>query len=97
MPMLRLCFLNSLFGVVKLPKNADFCKYEYSGYRFGFDVRKSFLLSDGSGFSKNVIIIRTDISSSLGVDNRRKDTLIFGKYPTQGLDNTTWTSKKEYN
>ena len=62
MLMLRLCFLNSLFGVVKLPKNADFGKYEYSGYSIGFDVRKSFLLSDGSGFSKNVIIIRIDIS-----------------------------------
>ena len=55
-----------------------------------------FFLSDGSGFSKNVIITGTNISSSIGVDNRKKNTLILGKDPTQGLDNTTWTAKKEY-
>ena len=94
--MLRLCYLNSLFAIVKLPKNADFGKYEYFGYSIGFDARIRFFLSDGSGFSKNVIITGTNISSSIGVDNRKKNTLIFGKDPTQGLDNTTWTAKKEY-
>ena len=35
---------NSLFGVVKLTKNADPDKYEYSGDGIGFDTGGSFLL-----------------------------------------------------
>ena len=42
MPMLRLCYLNSLFAIVKLPENADFGKYEYFGYSIGFDARIRF-------------------------------------------------------
>ena len=34
---------NSLFGPVTLTKNADFDKYQYSGYGIGFDRRGSFL------------------------------------------------------
>ena len=30
---------NCLFGAVKLTKNPDIDKYEYSGYRIGFDRR----------------------------------------------------------
>ena len=41
---------NSLFGAVRLVKNADFDKYKYSGYDIGFDkIRKElfhFLLVD---------------------------------------------------
>ena len=31
-------FGNSLFGAIKLTKNADFDKYKYSGYGIGFDA-----------------------------------------------------------
>ena len=34
---------NSLFGAVKLTKNADVDKYGYSGYRIGFDRRSRLL------------------------------------------------------
>ena len=33
---------NSLFGAVRLTKNADINKYQYSGYRIGFDRKSSF-------------------------------------------------------
>ena len=33
---------NYLFGAITLTKNADIEKYEYSGYRTGFDRRSSF-------------------------------------------------------
>ena len=46
-------FGNSLFGAIKLTKNADFDKYKYSGYGIGFDAWGSFLLSDGSKCGKN--------------------------------------------
>ena len=36
------------------------------------------------------------MSSSVHVDNRKKDVLILGKGPTDGLDNTTLTAEKEY-
>ena len=34
------------------------------------------------------------MSSSEHVDNKKKDILILGEGPTQGLDDTTLTSKK---
>ena len=37
-----------LLGAVKLTKNADPDKYNYSGYSIGFDLRFEFSLSDGS-------------------------------------------------
>ena len=72
-----------MFGAVKLTKNTDFNKYKYSGYGIGFDAPRSFSLSDGSGFGKNVIIFDVDIPN-------------LGKGPTQKLDDTTMTAEKEY-
>ena len=39
------------------------------------------------------IIFGADISSSIHVDNKGKDILIFCKGPTQGLDDTTLTAE----
>ena len=86
---------SSLFEAVKLTKNADSDKYKYSGYGIGFDASGSFSLSDGSGFGKNVIIFGADMSSAVHIDNNKKDILIFGKRPTQGLDKTTLTGEKK--
>ena len=36
------------------------------------------------------------MSSSVHVDNRKRDILILGKGPTQGLDGTTLTAEKLY-
>ena len=36
------------------------------------------------------------MSSSVHIDNKKKDILIFGKGPTRGLDDTTLTAEKEY-
>ena len=36
------------------------------------------------------------MSSSVHVDNKKKDILIIGKAPTQGLDGTTLTVEKKY-
>ena len=81
---------NSLFGAVKLTKNADFDKYKYSGYII------IFLLSDDSRFSKNVIKFGADTSPSRRVCNRKKDILILGKGPVQDVDDTTLTREKKY-
>ena len=60
----------TLFGAVKLTKNADIDEYWYSDYGIGFDRRSGFSFSDGR-FGQNVIIFK--------VDNRKKDILILGK------------------
>ena len=75
-----------MFGSVKLTKNADIDQYGYSGYGIGFDRETPF--SFGVDFGKNVIIFRVDMSPSTKIDSRKKDTLILGKGPTQGLENT---------
>ena len=38
---------NSLFGTVKLVKNADIDKYKYSGYGLGFDMKETFSFPTG--------------------------------------------------
>ena len=68
---------NSLFGAVRLTKNADIFKYRYSGYGIGFDRKSSFSFPSG-GFGQNVIIL-VDMSSSVHVDNKKKDILILVK------------------
>ena len=76
-----------LFGAVTLTKIVDIDKYGYSGYGIGFDRRGSFLFP-GGGFGQNVIIFGADMSSSAHIDNEKKDILILGVGPTQGLDYT---------
>ena len=75
-----------------MTKNADIDKYEYFGYGIGFDRRSSFSFP-GDGFGQNVLIFGADMSSSLHIDNKKKDILILGKGPTQGLEHTL-TAKK---
>ena len=85
------CFCES----VKLTKNADPDKYEYSSYDIGFDSRLEFSLTDGSA-GQNVAIFEVDMSSSVHIDSKNKDILILVKGPTQGLDNTALTAEGEY-
>ena len=85
---------NCLFGAVTLTKNSDIEKYGYSGYGIGFDRRSSFTYP-GGGFGQNVLIFGVDMSSSAHIDNKKKDILVLGKGPTQGLEHTL-TAEKMY-
>ena len=87
---------NSVFGAVKLTRNVNSDKYSCSGYGIGYDVRRSFSLSDGSGFGKNKLIFVADMNSSEHIDNKKKYILILGKSPVDDLDDTTLTTEKEY-
>ena len=75
---------NSLVGAVRLIKKVDIDNYEYYGYGIGFDRKSSFSFP-GDGFGQNVIIFGIDMSSSVHFDNK-KDILILGEGPTQGLE-----------
>ena len=77
-----------------MTKNADTDNYEYSSYGNGFDSRSS-LSFPGGGFGQNLIIFGVDMSSSVHVDNKKKDILILGKGLTQGLEHTL-TAEKMY-
>ena len=72
---------NTLFGAVKLTKNADIGKYKYSGYGIGFDGHGFFSYPSG-GTGRNIIIFGVDMSLSSKNDNKWKDILILGKGPT---------------
>ena len=82
---------NCLFGAVTLTKNADIDKYGYSGYGIGFD---SFSFPGGE-FGQNVLIFGVDMSFYVHIDNKKKDLLILGKGPTQGLEHIL-TAEKMY-
>ena len=79
--------INCLLGAVTLTKNADITKCGYSGYGIGFDRRSSFLFP-GGGLGQNVLIFGADMSFSAPIDNKKKDILVLGKGPTQGLEHT---------
>ena len=85
---------NCLFGAVTLTKNTDIDKYGYSIYGIGFDRRSNYSFP-GGGFSQNVLIFGVDMSSSAHIDNKKKDILVLGKGPTQGLEHTL-TAEKMY-
>ena len=84
-----------MLGAVKLTKNADPDKYKYSGYGIGFDCCSFSSLPDNT-MRKNGIIFGADMNSSVHVDNKGKDILIYGKGPTQRLDDTTLTAEAKY-
>ena len=85
---------NCLFGAVTLTKNPDIDKYGYSGYGIGSDRNGSFSFSSGE-CGQNVIIFGDDMSSSIHIDNKKKDILILGRGPTQELESTL-TAEKMY-
>ena len=85
---------NSLFGAVRLTKIAEYDKYRYSDQGIGFGRRGSFSFPSG-GFGIDVIVFGVDMSSSVHVDNNKKNILILGKGPTQGLEHTL-TAEKMY-
>ena len=85
---------SSLFGAVRITKNANIDKYQCSVYGIGFDRKSSFSLQGGR-FGQNIIIFGPDMSFSVHVDNKKKDILIIGKGPTQVLEHTL-TAEKMY-
>ena len=83
-----------LLGAGILTKNADINKYGYSGYGIGFDRRVYWVLFSGGGYDQNILIFGVDMSFSAHTDNK-KDILVLGIGPTQGLEHTL-TAEKMY-
>ena len=81
-----------MFGAVEIKqKHIDVDRYKYSGYDIGFNRKGSF--SIGNEIGRNVLIFGVDMSSITKIDNRKRDILILGKGPTQGLEHTLCAEK----
>ena len=83
---------NCLFGTVKLTKNDDSKKYEYSCYGIRFDARSNFSINGEWG--KNVIIFGVG-SVYQCVMIIEKGILVLGEGPTDGLDDTVPKAEAE--
>ena len=64
----------------------------YSGYGIGFDRRSSFSFPGGE-VGQNILIFEADMSSSAHINNKKKDILVLGEGPTQGLEHTLAAEK----
>ena len=64
---------NCLFGAVKLTKSAGIDKNKHCRYGIRFDRKGSY--SIGNEVGRNAIIFGVDISSSLHIDNKKRDSI----------------------
>ena len=91
---------NALFGAIKINKNPDYSKNNYTGYGLCFDeggefshtVRQSNF--DRTTDARNVIIFGVDMSSSIHAANRANNVYVMGKEFIQGINDTTIYAEK---
>ena len=57
---------------------------------------RSFLLADGNGIGKNMIIVFANMNSFMSIDSKNTHILILHKGLMDGLDYTALTAEKEY-
>ena len=86
---------NALFGAMKITKNTDSSKNNYTGYGLCFDEGGEFGHTvkegnfDRTTNAKNVIIFGVDMSSSIHATNRANNIYVMGKDFIQGINDTT--------
>ena len=91
---------NALFGAMKITRNADSSKNNYTGYGLCFDEGGEFSHTIGQGnfdrttSAKNVIIFGVDTSSSIHATNRANNIYVMDKDFIQGINDTTIYAEK---
>ena len=91
---------NALFGAMKITKNADYFKNNYTGYglcfgeggEFGHTVKQGNF--NRTTNTKNVIIFGVDMSSSVHKTNKANNIYVRGKEFIQGINDTTIYAEK---
>ena len=91
---------NALFGAMKITKNTDSSKNNYTGYglcfneggEFGHKVRQGNF--DRTTNAKNVIIFGVDMSSSIHATNRANNIYVMDQDFIQGINDTTIYAEK---
>ena len=85
---------------MKITKNTDLSKNNYTGYGLCFDEGGEFGHTVKQGHfdhttnSKNVIIFGVDMSSSIHATNRANNIYVMGKGFVQGINDTTIYAEK---
>ena len=94
---------NALFGAMKITKNAtDNSKINYKGYGICFDERSEFghTITEGGHAhitdARNVLIFGADMSFSVHATNRANHIYLMGTGLTQGINDTTIYSEKNF-
>ena len=91
---------NALFGAMKITKNADSSKNNYTGYGLYFDEGSEFGHTVREGNfnrvtnAKNVIVFGVDTSSSIRATNRANNIYVMGEDFIQGINGTTIYAEK---
>ena len=91
---------NALFGAIKITKNTDSSKNNYTGYGLCFDEGGEFGHTVKQGNfnrttnAKNVIIFGVDMSSSTHATKRANNIYVMGKDFIQGINDTTIYAEK---
>ena len=91
---------NALFDAMKITKNADYSKDNYTGYGLCFDEGGEFGHTVKQGNfnrttdARNVIIFGADMSSSVHATNRANNIYVMGKEFIQGINDTTIYAEK---
>ena len=86
---------NSLFGAMRITKNADTSKYKYKGYGICFDEGGSFSKGNTSN-GKNVLIFGVHESSLVHQNNKANNIYVMGDLFVQGINGTTLYAEKIY-
>ena len=92
----NITFENCLSRAAKLTENTEINKENILDMVLDLMEKRTFSHPRGGGFGYDAIILGWDLSSSLHVDNKKKDILILGQGPTQGLDDITLAPEKMY-
>ena len=91
---------NALFGAMKITKNTDYSKNNYTGYGLCFDEGGEFGHTARQGNfnrttnAKNVIIFGVDMSSSIHATNRANNIYVMGKDFIQAINDPTIYAEK---
>ena len=92
----------ALFGAMKITKNTDSSKNNYTGYGLCFDEGGEFSNTvkqgnfDRTTSAKNIIIFGVDTSSSIHATNRANNIYVMGKAFIQGTNDTTIYAERNF-
>ena len=93
---------NALFGAMKIAKNIDYSKSNYTGYGLCFDEGGTFTHTiregnfDHTMAARNVLIFGVDMSFSVHATKRANNIYVMGEALVQGINDTTIYAEKNF-